>query len=74
MFIIKMMSFEKESIITVMKNRGGGGGGLNKTLYGEAPPDVHPVPYFLYAILADGKGTPFVYLLVTNGTPSTYLV
>ena len=49
-FIIKMMSFEEESIITVMKNRGGGGGrGINKALYGEAPPDVHPVPYlFMY--------------------------
>ncbi|CAH3132923.1 unnamed protein product [Porites lobata] len=45
-FIIKMMSFEEESIITVMKNRGGG---INKALYGEAPPDVHPVPYlFMY--------------------------
>ena len=40
-FIIKMMSFEEESIITVMKNRGGGGG-INKAL-------SHPVPYlFMY--------------------------
>lgn len=76
-FIIKMMSFEKESIITVMKNRGGGGGvgGDSTRLYtGRHRPTSIPSLTFLYAILADGKGTPFVYLLVTNGTPSTYLV
>ena len=87
-FIIKMMSFEKESIITVMKNRGGGGGGSTNNLKGRYPPPPPPTKLytgryrptsipsltFLYAILADGKGTPFVYLLMTNGTPSTYLV
>ena len=37
-FIIKMMSFEKESIITVMKNRGGGGGAKKKIYKGWYPP------------------------------------
>ena len=36
-------------------------GVLNKCLYGKAPPRG-PIPY-----------TPFVYLLLTNGTPFTYL-
>ena len=45
-------------------SRGGGGGLLNKCLYGEAQPLT-----LLYTIFAE-KGTPFVYLLLTNGTPS----
>ena len=49
----------------------GGGGGLNKYLYGE------PVPRgpttILYTIFHK-KGDPFVYLLLTSGAPFTYLV
>ena len=74
-FIIKMMSFEEESIITVMKNRGGGGGGSQQSfLRGGFAPTSIPSHSFLYTILTDGKGTPFVYLLVINSTPSTYPV
>ena len=41
---------------------GGGGGRLNKVLYGEAPPRG-PTPYpFIYHF--GRKGTPFIYLLV----------
>ena len=39
----------------------GGGGVLNKFLYGEAP-------------LLNEKGTPLKYLPLTNGIPFTYLV
>ena len=64
---------------------GGGGGGtvmrdategrrlLNKCLYGEAPPRLVQPLTLLYNIIHE-KGTPFVYLLLTNGTPFTYLV
>ena len=49
----------------------GGGGVLNKYLYGE------PVPRgpttILYTIFHK-KGDPFVYLLLTDGAPFTYLV
>ena len=66
-----------------MKRYGGGGwvggGGeegrrlLNKCLYGEAPPRLVQPLTLLYNIIHE-KGTPFVYLLLTNGTPFTYLV
>ena len=50
---------------------GGGAGVLNKFSHGKAPPrGSTPYPF---AILHE-KSTPFVYLLLTNGTPSTYLV
>ena len=49
----------------------GGGGVLNKVLYGEAPPRG-PTPYpFIYNF--GRKGTPFIYLLLEKGTPFTYL-
>ena len=41
-FIIKMMSFEEESIITVMKNRGGGGGESTKLYTGRHRPTSIP--------------------------------
>ena len=50
---------------------GGGGGVLNKVLYGEAPPRG-PTPYpFIYHF--GRKNTPFIYLLLKKGTPFTYL-
>ena len=45
----------------------GGGGGGQKVLNKEAP------PHLLYTIFHE-KGTPFVYLLLTNGTPFIYHV
>ena len=44
---------------------------LNKCLYGEAPPRG-PTPY-TFTIFHE-QGTPLEYLLLTNGTPFTYLV
>ena len=44
-------------------------GVLNRILCGEAPPR-NPTPYIT---LFDRKGYPFVYLLLTNGTPFTSL-
>ena len=52
--------------------QGGGGGVLNKCLHEEAPP-LGPTSYPLHTIFHD-KGTPFVYLLLTNGTPFTYKI
>ena len=52
---------------------GVGWGGVPLTvLYRKAPPQG-PTPYPLYPIF-DSKGTPFVYLLLTNGTSFQYLV
>ena len=45
---------------------------LNKCFYGEASPRG-PTLTLLYTIFHK-KGTPFVYLLLTNGTLFTYLV
>ena len=50
----------------------GGGGVLNKFYTGRLRPRVRPFT-LLYTIL-DRKGTSFVHLLLTNGTPFTYLV
>ena len=40
--------------------------------YTERRPEVQPLP-LLYTIF-DRKGSPFVYFLLTNGTPFIYLV
>ena len=47
-------------------------GVLNKCLHGEAPLTFNPLPF--YTFLFSRKGTRFVDLLLTNGTPFTYLV
>ena len=49
-----------------------GGYSTKVSWYGEAR-RRGPIPYLLYAIIHE-IGTPFVYLLLTNGTPFTYLV
>ena len=71
-FIIKMMSFERRR--SSLEQWGWGGGYSTNFIQGGLAPTSIPSLTFLYTILTDGKGTPFVYLLVTNGTPSTYLV
>ena len=48
------------SSVANIKERVGGGGALNKVLYGKAPPELQTIT-FLYTIF-DRKGTPFVYL------------
>ena len=45
---------------------------LKNFSYRQAPP-LSPAPTVLYTIFHE-KGTPFVYLLLTNGTPFKYLV
>ena len=50
-----------------------GGGGYSTNIYtGRLRLESNPLT-LLYTFF-HGKGTPFVYLLWTNGTPSTYLV
>ena len=71
-FIIKMMSFERRR--SLLWWRIGGGGDSRKLYTGRHRPTSIPSLTFLCTILTDGKGTPFVYFLMTNGTPSTYLV
>ena len=52
---------------------GAWGGGYSTKFYtGRFRPEVQPLT-LLYTIFHE-KGTPFVYLLLTNGTPFTYLV
>ena len=46
-------------------------GVLSKCLYREVPPQG-PTITLLYTIFHE-KGTPFVYILLTNGTLFTYL-
>ena len=71
------------SLLTRIKDTLGAGGGggeggregervLNKCLYGEAPPR-DPTPYTFTTIFYV-KGTPFVYLLLTNGISFTDLI
>ena len=54
------------------KNTLSPGGVLKKCLYRKALPRG-PTPYLLYTIFYK-KGTSFVYLLFTNGSPYTHLV
>ena len=42
-------------------------GVLNKVLYGWLRPFIYPVHIFIYTIFE--RGTPFVYLLLTNSNP-----
>ena len=50
-----------------------GGGGYSTNLYAGRPhPEVQPLT-LLYTNFQE-KGTPFIYLLLTNCTPFTYLV
>ena len=52
---------------------GGGGGGYSTNVYtGRLRPEVQPLT-LLHTIFHE-KGTIFVYLLLTNGAPFTYLV
>ena len=73
-FSIKMMSFKRRRSLLRWRIGGGGGGDSTKLYTGRHRPTSIPSLTFLCTILTDGKGTPFVYFLMTNGTPSTYLV
>jgi len=44
---------------------------LNKVLNGQALPQG-PTPYRFIITIVDRKGTPFIYLLLANGTPFAY--
>ena len=41
---------------------------------GRLRPEVQPLTLSYTCTIFDRKGTPIVYLLLTNGTPVTYLV
>ena len=68
---VSLLMLLKSRMLTSFPGRRGGGGVLNKVVYGEAPPRG-PTPYpFIYHF--GRKGTPFIYLLLKKGTPFTYL-
>ena len=50
-----------------------GGGTKQSFIWGGFAQMSNPLPSLLYTIF-DGKGTLFTYLLLTNGTPFTYLI
>ena len=65
---------ENYLIINTGGGKGGGGGRQDSTNFytWRLRSEVRPLT-LLYTIFYK-KGTPFVYLLLTNGTPFTYLV
>ena len=64
---IKEIKEKNQTRVTVIQREGGGGYSQKRL-----SPGTNPLP-FVCTIL-DRKGTPFVYPLVTNGTPFTYLI
>ena len=56
------------------KHAGGGGGLQNKVLYGVQPVLYGIQPCTLLCTNFDSKCTLLLYLLLTNGTPFTYLI
>ena len=60
-------------VTSVERVQPGERGVLNKRLYGEVPPEVQPLT-LLYTMIFHEKCNPFVYPLLTNGTPFTYFV
>ena len=48
-------------------------GVLNNFYTGRLRPGVQPLTLLYHCTILHEKGTPFVYLLLTNGTPFTYL-
>ena len=75
--MVRMFDFYAYSSLLKAKGEGGRAGGegervLNKCLYGEAPPR-DPTPY-TFIIIFHVKGTPFVYLVLTNGITFTDLI
>ena len=45
---------------------------LNKILYGESLPSGSNLVPFYIPLFTDRKRAPFIYFLLTNGTPFTY--
>ena len=63
------MSFSKIIFLALLEGRGGGGGNQQNLTQGGSAPRSNPL--HLNTVL-ETKGTPFIYLLLTNGTPFTY--
>ena len=62
------------NIPSIALEGGGGGGGDSTNAYtGRLSLEVQPLT-LLYDTIFHEKGTPFLHLLLTNGTPLTYLV
>lgn len=69
---------EKTAVLSPSGEAGEGGGGgaaggcSTKVYTGRLRPKVQPLTPFIF--LTEKVPLPFVYLLLTNGTPSTHLV
>ena len=71
---IKEIKEKNQTTVTVTQRggEGGGGGSHGSFIRRGSAPGTNPLP-FVCTIL-DRKGTPFVYPVMTNGTPFTYLI
>ena len=66
--MLRQLKLSEEAILY-----SGGGGGYSTNIYtGSLRPEVQPRT--LLCTIFHEKGIPFVYLLLTNGTPFIYLV
>ena len=63
------VSFSKIIFLALLEGRGGEGGNQQNLTQGGSAPRSNPL--HLNTVL-ETKGTPFIYLLLTNGTPFTY--
>ena len=66
------MNYQQNVFLRDISIMGGGGGYSTNVYTGRLRPEVQPLT-LVYAILHE-KGTPFVHLLLTNGTCFTYLL
>ena len=59
-------------VVTEASGEGGGGGYSTNFYTGRLHPEVQPLTLLHVYTIFHEKGTPFVLLLLTNGTPFTY--
>ena len=65
-------SLPRSFLLVVTEASGGGGGTQQIFIQGGSTPRSNPLPFYMYIPFFTKKGTPFVLLLLTNGTPFTY--